>query len=162
MGGIIGNTHWPPCGSIRALICAWGGVLRACVGVLWELRYKGLWMTPMDNNYRPETLIRDICGGNQRQHTPASPCVGCPDAQGQRVCRKHQKTFSCTNRLRSRHDLYRVLKRAQKLPFNPKFSRVHLARVLPMDPSFGGPENTFFAKTSGKNLFLRQTLFNLV
>ena len=82
-----------PIRAIRALICAWGGVLRTFVGFLWELRYRGLWMTPMDNEYRPETLIRDICGGNQRQHALASPCVGCPDAQGQRVCRKRQKNF---------------------------------------------------------------------
>ena len=61
-----------PLRAIRALICAYEGVLPSRAGVLWELRYRGLCMTPMDHQYPPESSIPDICGRNHRQHALAS------------------------------------------------------------------------------------------
>ena len=52
------------------LIWAWGGVLPSRVGVLRELRYKGLWMALVGNKYRSENSIRDIHGRNQWRHAP--------------------------------------------------------------------------------------------
>ena len=52
------------------LIWAWGGVLPSRVGVLRELRYKGLWMALVGNKYRSENSIRDIRGRNQWRHAP--------------------------------------------------------------------------------------------
>ena len=64
------------------LIWAWGGVLPSRVGVLRELRHKGLWMALVGNKYRSENSIRDIHGRNQWRHAPPlsvyclSGCVG--------------------------------------------------------------------------------------
>lgn len=65
-----------PLRAIRALICAYEGVLPSRAGVLWELRYRGLCMTPMDHQCPPESSIPDICGRNHRQHALASLRVG--------------------------------------------------------------------------------------
>ena len=66
------NGRTVPVRAIRALICAYGGVLPSRVGVLWELRYRGLWMTSMDGKYLPENSIPDIYEMNHRQHALAS------------------------------------------------------------------------------------------
>ena len=60
VGGCRRNGRTVPVRAIWALICAYGGVLRARVGVLWELRYQGLWMTSVDDKCLPESLIPDI------------------------------------------------------------------------------------------------------
>jgi len=49
-----------------------------------------------------------------------------------------------------------------KTPLKSEIATRALGMCVPHGPSFGGPENTFFAKTSGEKLFLRQTPFDLV
>ena len=114
------------------LIWAWGGVLPSRVGVLRELRYKGLWMALAGNKYRLENSIRDIHGRNQWRHAPPLSvyCLsGC--TRTARVSKTRKLLFSAPADLEPAVKCTRWLVRGAA-PLNSELSHVHLARVLPM------------------------------